>query len=116
MHKELFGVFGDRAAFEARGEDRSFDAVRSGPAVTVGVRDPDLGVPGRTTVHSSPDGVSAVWGEAFAPGGADPARWLLARYRRAGTDAFDALGGSYVAVVDPAGRPAAAVTDPARSQ
>lgn len=130
--RELFGVFGDRDAFACRRGTEEFDAILEGTDVTVGVRDPSLGIPGRTTVHETDDGLCVVWGEAFAPGGEDPARWLLSRFASAGRDAFEGLGtgsgsgsgsgtgsghgldGSYVAVLEHDGR-AIVATDPVRS-
>lgn len=114
MRKELFGVFGDHSAFRTFRTADAFDAVLGGETVTVGVRDPSLGVPGRTTYHETDDGLCVVWGEVFAPGDTDPAQWLLSRYATAGLDAFDRLNGSYVAVVERDGE-AVVATDQMRS-
>lgn len=113
-HRELFGVFGDREAFRTLRTAGEFDAVLGGSAVTIGVRDPSLGIPGRTTFHETDEGLCVVWGEAFAPDGSDPARWLLSRFATEKRAAFDGLDGSYVAVVDHDGS-AIVATDQIRS-
>jgi asparagine synthetase B (glutamine-hydrolysing) len=105
MHKELFGVFGGREAFEAHREPAAFDVVLGGEAVTVGLRDPHLGVPWRSCVAEGEDDFCAVWGEAFAPDGeSDAAEWLAARYAAVGRDALADLNGSYLAVVEHEGQ------------
>lgn len=112
--RELFGVFGEPNAFRTLRRSEEFDVLLEGRGVTIGVRDPSLGIPGRTTVHETDDGLCVVWGEAFVPDERDPARWLLSRFERAGLDAFEGLNGSYVAVVDNAGD-AVVATDQVRS-
>ncbi|MHB9286837.1 hypothetical protein ACKVMT_07325 [Halobacteriales archaeon Cl-PHB] len=117
VNKELFGVFGDREAFDEQSADRPFDAVVSGSQVTVGLRDPDLGVPGRSAVHESGDGIAAVWGEAFTPDDVDrgAAEWLLDSVAQAGRDGLELLNGSYLAVVD-TGETVVVATDQVRSR
>jgi hypothetical protein len=118
LEKELFGVFGARSAFEALRSPDAFDRVVEGEALTVGVRDDALGVPGRSAAHADPKGCCVVWGEAFLPdraaGRADAAAWLLERYREVGPAAFDGLNGSYVAALD-AGGDALVATDALRT-
>lgn len=119
MRKELFGVFGDPGEFRGLRATDEFDAVLSGKSVTLGVRDPSLGIPGRTTYHETDEGRCVVWGEAFPPAGADSsltdaARWLYSAFRARGLEAFDGLNGSYVAVVERDGE-AVVATDPIRS-
>lgn len=110
---ELFGVFGDRGTFEEFRSPEEFHAVLDGDDVTVGVRDPWLSVPGRTT-YCEDEGLCVVWGEAFGPTARTPARLLASRYGMMGRDAFDAINGSYVAVVEHDGE-AVVGTDPIRS-
>jgi asparagine synthase (glutamine-hydrolysing) len=116
MTKELFGVFGDRETFTAYRDADDFHTIVASDQVTVGIRDPALGVPGRTTVAESEDGVCVVWGEAFTPDdvGTTPAEWLLARYPDRGRAAVEGLNGSYLAVVADADGAVVAV-DPLRS-
>lgn len=116
MNKELFGVFAGDDAFHEHRSDAEFDAVVGGECVTVGVRDPALGVPNRTAVANTDHGLAVVWGEAFTPAGVDvdAATWLLERVAIDGRDAVDGLNGSYVAVVEYDGE-AFAATDPIRS-
>ncbi|MFC4357443.1 hypothetical protein ACFO0N_05700 [Halobium salinum] len=115
MNKELFGVFGGRDALErVRGPD-AFDEVVAGDAVAVGLTDPGLDVSGRSDCYDGPEGVCAVFGEAFAPDGtSEVAEWLATRYAEEGLDAVADLNGSYVAVVDDGDR-ARVVTDAMRS-
>ncbi len=114
--KELFGVFGDRDQFDANTGDRRFDAILDGEGVTVGVRSPGLGIPNRTSVADTADGICAVWGEAFTPGGQSQpsASWLLEAYADRGVDALGDLNGSYLAVVEHDDE-AIVATDPVRS-
>ncbi|WP_158059688.1 asparagine synthetase B family protein [Halorussus halophilus] len=115
MNKEIFGVFGDTDLSEIRTE-RAFDAVVSGPSMTVAVRDPALGIPGRSAVYEDERGCCLVWGEAFsaADGVADTAEWFFERYAQDGRAAFSELNGSYLACVDYEGD-AVVATDPIRS-
>ncbi|WP_336036858.1 asparagine synthase-related protein [Halobacterium yunchengense] len=116
MNKELFGVFGDRSAFERHRSNAEFDRVVEGPSLTVGVRDDGLGVPNRTHVAVREDACCVVWGEAYLPAnGHDPADWLLDQYPNVGSKALDSLSGSFLAVVDDGYRPAV-VTDPLRTR
>jgi asparagine synthase (glutamine-hydrolysing) len=115
MNKELFGVFGDRDAFDRFQGERSFDAVLEGERATVGIRSPVLGVPGRSSVHADEAGACALFGEAFLDGdGEDTARRLRDRYAEVGDAALDDLSGSYVAFLEADGRPLVS-TDPIRS-
>lgn len=114
-NRELFGVFGDIDAFRTLRRTDEFDALLGGDLVTIGVRDPSLGIPGRSTFYESDDGLGVVWGEAFVPDERDPARWLLSRFATAGLDAFAGLNGSYVAVVEHDGD-AVVATDQVRSR
>lgn len=112
MNKELFGVFGGRDAFDSLREAEGFDAVVSGEAVTVGIRDPYLGYPGRTDVHEAEDGFCVLWGEAHASG--SPAAELYEVYVTEGRDGLAVANGSYVAVVEYDGQ-ALVTTDAIRS-
>ncbi|WP_255171642.1 asparagine synthase-related protein [Natrononativus amylolyticus] len=116
MNKELFGVFGDRDDFYRHRSRRQFDEVLEGPTLTVGIRDPGLGIPSRSSVADRDDGCCVVWGEAFPPNsaGANTAAWLLDTFKEYGTDALSVLNGSYVAVVDTDDETIVA-TDPIRS-
>ncbi|RQG95380.1 hypothetical protein [Natrarchaeobius chitinivorans] len=116
MNKELFGVFGGIDAFERFRSRDEFDEVIVGPGVTVGIRDPGLERPGWSDVHRDREASCVVWGEAYAPDGAGPARWLLERYASDGLDALTSLNGSYLAVVDPVDEDPFVVTDPVRSR
>ena len=113
MRKELFGVFGDREAFDGLRASEFFDRVVGGDGVTVGVRDCALGYPGRSSVHAGDGHTCVVWGEAYAPDDSDAAAWLSQAYRDHGRAAFDGLNGSYVAVVD--GDPPVVAVDQART-
>ena len=113
--RELFGVFADRDRFETLRSPDRFDEILAGDAVTVGIRDVGLGIPGRTTIHRGTDGFCVIWGEAFAESGSDrPAEWLFERYVEDGSDAFAHLNGSFIAIVEYDGR-AMVVTDPIQS-
>ena len=115
MRKEVFGVFGDRTVFERHRETDAFDMVVDGDGLTVGIRDPALGVPGRSAVHESDDGHCVVWGEAFCPAGdSNVATWLADAYADRGSDAFADLNGSYLVAVEH-GEDAVVATDPIRS-
>lgn len=116
MEKELFGVFDDRSAFERARSPESFDRLCSTDALTVGIRDPALGVPGRSAAYDGPEGACVIWGEAYLPEEAqdDPARWVLRRYAEVGTNALYRLNGSYLLAIAHDGE-AAVYTDPIRS-
>lgn len=115
MHTELFGVFGGRDTLERLRDTAAFDAILEGEAVTVGVRDENLGLEGRTQLASDPNGVCAIWGEAYLGGdGRETADRLLAAYNRRGRESLDGLNGSYVTVLEMDGRPTV-VVDPIRS-
>lgn len=115
--KELFGTFGPVSTFERYREPSAFDRVLEGPTITVGIRDPAVGMHGRSSVTETEHGVCAIWGEVFSRTGADtdPATWLLEAYERDGTDALSGLNGSFLAVVDHVDREAIVATDPIRS-
>lgn len=102
MRTELFGVFGDRERFTRFRTPSEFDRLVVGESITVGIRDPHLDLPDRTTTHRSSEGVCVVWGEAFAPDGVEKstATWLFERYVEDGTDALGRLNGSYIAVLE----------------
>ncbi|MFC4551171.1 MULTISPECIES: asparagine synthase-related protein [Halorussus] len=116
MNKELFGVFGDRATFRDHRSDREFDRVVSGDAMTVGVRDVGLNIPGRSATYEGDRGCCVVWGEAYVPDrrATNAARWLYERYAEEGRSALAHLNGSYLAAVDHDGE-AVVATDPIRS-
>ena len=115
MRKEVFGVFGDRTAFERHRESDAFDAVLAGDRLTVGIRDPALGVPGRSDVHEGEHGLCVVWGEAFCPaGGESVAAWLADAYADRGADALADLNGSYLVALEH-GTDTLVATDPIRS-
>lgn len=115
MNKELFGVFGGRDDFRQFGDPASFDAVVEGTAVTVGLRNPDREVSGRSSTYTCDRGACVLFGEVVAPAGVEnTAQWLFERYDAVGLKALTALNGSYLAVLDVEGR-AAVVTDPIRT-
>ena len=116
-NKELFGAFGPLEAFERYRQASAFDRVLDGPTVTVGIRDPALGMYGRSAAVRDERGACAVWGEAYprVDGVDAPADWLLDAYGRYGTDALAGLNGSFLAVVDHVDREAVVATDPVRS-
>ncbi len=116
MNKELFGIYGERDEFEAQTTGRRFDAVVEGDAVTVGIRDPALGMPNRSAVADDDRGCCVIWGEVFTPAerGTDAASWLLDAFGERGTDALADLNGSFLAIVERDGA-AIVATDPIRS-
>lgn len=116
MRTELFGVFGDREQFTQIRSPAEFDQLIGSASITVGVRDPNLGAPGRTSVHRTPEGWCVVWGEAFSPRDVEgsTAAWLLDRYAEVGDDAFDQLNGSYLVALEHDGE-ALVVNDPIHS-
>lgn len=118
MNRELFGVFGSIETFDRFRSSDEFDEVLSGPSVTVGIRDSDLGAPGWSARYTDDGGICVVWGEVYVPGDAsNAARWLLERYEANGREALSALNGSYVAVVDaPRAGEAFVATDVVRSR
>ncbi|WP_137289872.1 asparagine synthase-related protein [Natronorubrum halophilum] len=118
MNREFFGVFGGIEAFERFRSDDEFDEVLTGPSITVGIRDADLGTQGWSAQYASDDGYCVIWGEIYAPDdSANAARWLLERYETDGRDALSALNGSYVAVLDDGTSDGGFVaTDPVRSR
>lgn len=117
MNKELFGVFGDANRFRRFRSPAEFDRVVEGESITVGVRDPALSIPHRTSVLDGPEGTCVLWGEAYTPADvrSTGARWLLERHDEMGLDALDELNGSYLAVLDRDGD-AVVATDPIRSR
>lgn len=116
-NKELFGTFGPRSTFERYRQPSAFDRVLEGPTVTVGIRDPALGMYGRSAAIEDERGVCVVWGEVFTrtEEPLDPADWLLDAYGRHGTDALSGLNGSFLAAIDHVDREAVVGTDPVRS-
>ena len=71
MNTAVFGVFGPRDAFEQVTAPEQYDRVLQGRAVTVGVSDVALGLPGRTQVHDGEDGIRV--GEVVSESPADEA-------------------------------------------
>lgn len=116
MNRELFGVFGDRTAFERHRSPAAFDRVIEAAELTVGIRDDSLGLANRSGTYDGDDAACVLWGEVHLPDGTDveQARWLAERYAEEGTDALSALNGSYLAVLDD-GEGAFVATDPVRS-
>ncbi|WP_158059714.1 asparagine synthase-related protein [Halorussus halophilus] len=116
MNKEIFGVFGGRETFAELRSEQEFDRVVSGDALTVGIRDVGLGIPGRSAAHEDDRGCCVVWGEAYVPNqrGLDTAEWILDRYAEKGRDALAELNGSYLVCLDYEGD-AIVATDPIRS-
>lgn len=115
MQKELFGVFGGRTAFERVRSSEAFDRVLSSAALTVGIRDPALGVPNRSATYEGSDGICVIWGEVYLPETIEnAARWVYERYRERGPNAISALNGSYLVAIAGGGE-AAVYTDPIRS-
>lgn len=119
MNRELFGVVGDRTSFGRLRVERAFDEVVDGETLTVGVRDPATGIPGRTDCHADERGFCVVWGECTLPSsegsaGVAVARRLLDRYETEGRTALARLDGSYLACIDCGGE-ALVATDPIRS-
>ncbi|WP_136718393.1 asparagine synthase-related protein [Halorientalis salina] len=118
MHKELFGVFGDRSAFERERSPETFDRVVEGPTITAGVRNSELGIPGRTTVFQTPRGVCVLWGEVYPRqvDGMGLAQWVLQEYAKRGPDVLNELNGSYLAILDHERRDGLIATDCVRSR
>ncbi|MFC6962219.1 hypothetical protein [Halocatena marina] len=114
MNRQLFGVFGDRAEFSRLSAIEQFDHVIEGDSATVGIRDVGYGLPGRTTVYESDDGICLIWGEIIQETPQPPAKRLLERYAETGKSAFDELNGSYLAFVEHK-NDALLITDPIRS-
>lgn len=101
MNTAVFGVFGDRETFEEFTAPRQYDRVLEGSDVTVGISDVALGLPGRTQVYDAPDGLCAVWGEAFVDGATQStAETLYERYGQQGAKALETVNGSYLVVVE----------------
>ncbi|NGM70451.1 hypothetical protein G6M89_15825 [Natronolimnobius sp. AArcel1] len=122
MHRELFGVFGDREQFDRVRSTDAFDVVCSGPRLTVGLRDDDLGAPGWSAQYSDDKCCCVVWGELYVPesNSDDPvnsAEWLVDQYERRGHGVLRDLNGSYLVVLDHEEVAEAFVaTDPVRSR
>lgn len=116
MNKELFGVFGDRAEFERLRSDKEFDVIVDGKCSTVGIRDPHLGLPGRSATYTSPHGACVIWGEAHIPDATttNAARWLLYHYTEHGKNAISNVSGSYLIFLEYDGT-ACLISDPIRS-
>lgn len=117
MDKELFGVFGPVDEFRRFRAIDEFDTVVEADTVTVGVRDPVLSIPSRTTVHQGENGSCVLWGEAYVPAADtdNAARWFLRQYARDGVEALQHLNGSYLALLEHDGE-ATIYTDPIRSR
>ncbi|RRJ30982.1 hypothetical protein EIK79_08190 [Halocatena pleomorpha] len=120
MNKELFGVFGTRSEFECHRSADDFDEILTGESITVGVRDPGLGVPSRSASYSDSRGLCLLWGEIYphtqetTSSPDNIARWLFDRYAEHGRDALSDINGSYLAVIEH-GEDAFVSTDPIRS-
>ncbi|MFB6130590.1 MAG: hypothetical protein ABEJ28_07195 [Salinigranum sp.] len=116
MNKELFGVFGGPEEFRRFRRPDGFDVVVEGESATAGLRTPDIGTPGRSSVYDGEEGACVVFGEVFTPAeaGAGAAEWTLDRYAEEGLNALGALNGSYVCVLEADGE-AVVATDPIRS-
>lgn len=102
MNRELFGVFGDETQFRTHCSPATFDVVLSGPTATVGIRDSNLDLPARSSVHEGDDGHCAILGEAWLDRESpdETAGHLYERFGERGLDAFDDLNGSYLAVLE----------------
>lgn len=98
MNKEVFGIFGDPDGIDKQLLDDQFDKVVSGQAMTVGVRDATIGLPGRTDVYQSTDGLCVLWGETVAEPGSEPwtARRILSSFASTGTKTISEMNGSYL--------------------
>ncbi len=122
MHRELFGVFGDREQFDRFRSSDEFDVVCSGPQLTVGIRDDDLGAPGWSAQYSDDRGCCVVWGEAYVPDSdveatSNTAQWLVEQYETRGHGVLRDLNGSYLVVLDhEAADETFVATDPVRSR
>lgn len=117
MNKELFGVFGSVDAFRRLRSTDEFDTVVEADTVTVGIRDPALSIPNRTSVYQDEDGSCLLWGEAYVPAvdADNSARWILQQYERNGTETLRHLNGSYLVLLEHDGE-ATIYTDPIRSR
>lgn len=113
----MVGVFGDHAQFERLYSGQVFDVVVDSECGTVGIRDPHLGIPGRSTVYTDDRGSCVVWGEAHVLGcdSANTARWVLDQYIDRGIDAISDLSGSYLIFIEYDGD-ARLISDPIRSR
>lgn len=115
MRKELFGVFDDHDGLAAIRDPDSFDRVCSSGSLSVGIRDPDLGAPHRSSAYEDETGCCVIWGEIYLPEPVEqPARWLLEQYRNEGKSALSALNGSYLVALGTKTK-SAVYTDPIRS-
>lgn len=127
MNAELFGVFGDQSDFTQLRSPAEFDRVLVGNSVVVGIRDPALGDPGRTTVYEdqSSGGISIIYGDAILR---NKTRIEIAAHRNTAAQVYtaflkqgfaalglDQLNGSYLAVLD-TGTDAFVATDPLSSR
>lgn len=114
-NRRVFGRISNTVIGTGRGNG-GFHVVIEGERVTLGLRDDAIGMDGRTCYHETADGFAAVWGEAFTPDDevGSAAEWLYDAYQEHGTDAFDGLNGSYIAVVETDSHPVI-VTDVVRS-
>lgn len=117
MNKESFGVFGSIDEFRRLRSTDEFDRVVEAETVTVGVRDPTLSIPNRTTVYEGEEGLCLLWGEVYVPSADtdNSAQWVLQQYVRDGTEALRHLNGSYLALLEHDGE-ATIYTDPIRSR
>ena len=117
MHREFFGVFGDRADFAQFRSSEAFSTVLDFEGVTVGIRDPEIGEPGWSSCYRSDDGVCVIFGESYTPDEIDrpTAAWLFDQVEDNGVDALSELNGSYLAFLAN-GNDRFVATDPIRSR
>lgn len=117
MYKELFGVFGDCSTFERFRSPDEFTTVIEHEQCTIGIRDPDVGTHGWSSVHSTENGVCVIFGESYAPDSVEqaPAAWLFDQFAEYGRAGLSDLNGSYLAFIA-RGDEATVATDPIRSR
>lgn len=117
MKKELFGIFDQLDAFQRHRSVDEFDTVVEGDTITVGIRDPSLSIPNRTTVYDGKEGMCLLWGEVYSSSNETDniAQWTLQKYREDGSDILQKLNGSYLAIIEYDGE-ATIYTDPIRSR
>ncbi|KYH24368.1 asparagine synthase [Halalkalicoccus paucihalophilus] len=126
MKSELFGVFGTKSDFDQLRSSADFDRIITGNSVVVGIRDPTLDSPGRTSTHvdQSSSGLCVVYGDVFLRGesvAVNSHQTTAATLYNTFLDwDFDALGldqlnGSYLAVLDTEDK-AIIATDPISSR
>ena len=117
MNRELFGVFGDFETFTSYRSPDEFTEIVETEQGTVGIRDPDLGTEGWSSIHRSADGACLIQGELYPPEHIEKpsAEWLLEAFLDEGRAAFSRLNGSYLLFLG-TGEEAMVVTDPIRSR